>query len=196
MANRWYVVFDGDELGPLSDTGLERLIQGGRVDLETMVRNDTSGEWMSAAIAEELLAARPSRERPGDAAILAARQAKQSMQRPPAPPATISLSPSSSPPLPPASAPAAGAAPSTHESTTNESPGSPAPEPLASPAPGRSPLVWVGVAAGAAVIVTVSFTAGWFALHRAAPPSAVAPPPSAAPGVSPEVAPCSGRRSN
>ena len=59
MANRWYVALDGEELGPLSDTGLERLIQGGRVDGTTMVRNGTSGEWLTVELAEEMLAAPP-----------------------------------------------------------------------------------------------------------------------------------------
>ncbi len=59
MANRWYVALDGEELGPLSDTGLERLIQGGRVDGTTMVRNGTSGEWLTVELAEEMLAVRP-----------------------------------------------------------------------------------------------------------------------------------------
>lgn len=63
MANRWYVALDGEELGPLSDTGLERLIQGGRVDGATMVRNGAAGEWISVELAEEVLAARPSRQR-------------------------------------------------------------------------------------------------------------------------------------
>ncbi|HVX61193.1 MAG TPA: DUF4339 domain-containing protein, partial [Pirellulales bacterium] len=80
MANRWYVALDGEQLGPLSDTGLERLIQGGRVDNATMVRNGASGEWLTVELAEELLAARPSRQRPGEAAIQAAQATRLASQ--------------------------------------------------------------------------------------------------------------------
>src|SRR5690242_17571038 len=82
MANRWYVALDGEELGPLSDTGLERLVQGGRVEGETLVRNGAGGDWMPVYLAEEILAARPSRQRPGEAAIQAARESKQAVTRP------------------------------------------------------------------------------------------------------------------
>src|SRR3569623_3006831 len=106
MANRWYVALEGEELGPLSDTGLERLIQGERIDSETLVRNGADGEWMPAYLAEEMLAARPSRQRPGEAAIQAARRSKQAAARTRVPPAK--LPPTNSPP---AQAPTPPAAP-------------------------------------------------------------------------------------
>ena len=206
MANRWYVALDGEELGPLSDTGLERLIQGGRVDGATMVRNGAAGEWISVELAEEVLAARPSRQRPGEAAIQAAQAtrlasqaaAKKNGQK--SGPKNGSLAP------PPVPAPSA----------TGKSPVSPAAKPLVPPplpstqavsehasdvsdvsppasaadaAPtSRSPLVWAGLSGGAAVILAVSSLTGWFASGAFSSSTGSARPTNPSSSVSPELA--------
>ena len=103
MGNRWYVALGGQEVGPLSDTGLERMIQGGRIEGDALVRNGVAGEWTAAREVEPILAARPGRRRPGEEAIEAARRAKYQQQqllqqqqpplRPAAPASRIELSP-------------------------------------------------------------------------------------------------------
>src|SRR6185312_5029281 len=102
MANRWYVALNGEELGPMSDTGLERMIQGGRIEGETLVRNGTASDWLPAREAEEILAARPSRQRPGDAAIHAAIESKRAAASLPPPPSPTTPPPPAQPPHPPA----------------------------------------------------------------------------------------------
>jgi hypothetical protein len=81
MGNRWYVSLGDQEVGPLSDTGLERMIQGGRIEGDALVRNGVAGEWTVAREVEPILAARPGRRRPGEEAIEAARRAKYQQQQ-------------------------------------------------------------------------------------------------------------------
>lgn len=107
MANRWYVMLGGEELGPLSDSGLERLIQSGGVAGDTPVRSGPDSPWLPARRVPGLLR-RFSRQptSPGGA----------SPPPGPQPPRTGPLTPASSPraaPAPPrsSSAPASGAAP-------------------------------------------------------------------------------------
>ena len=87
MGNRWYVSLDGKELGPLSDSGLERMIQSGRIDGDALVRNGRTGARTTAREIESQIAARPTRQRPRQDAIDQARGAKP--PRPPAPPSKI-----------------------------------------------------------------------------------------------------------
>ncbi len=144
MANRWYVALEGEELGPLSDTGLERLIQGEKIDSETLVRNGADGEWMPAYLAEEMLAARPSRQRPGEAAIQAARRSKQAAARSRLPPAKL---PPTNSPSTQASTPSAAPAPATPPAelrppalpATNGAPQSPSTPAQSPPAAAGSP---------------------------------------------------------
>lgn len=199
MANRWYVALDGEQLGPLSDTGLERLIQGGRVDNATMVRNGASGEWITVELAEELLAARPSRQRPGEAAIQAAQAtrlasraqkngqkggrrngSKQRQASSSAPPAGSSDNPLVPPPLPSAQA--------VSEKAPDASDAS-APASAADVAPaGHSPLVWASLSGGAAVILAVSLLTGWLASGAFSSSTSSTPPTNPSANVSPELA--------
>ncbi|HUY89172.1 MAG TPA: GYF domain-containing protein [Pirellulales bacterium] len=194
MGNRWYVALDGEELGPLSDTGLERMIQGGRIEGDTLVRNGLGGEWTAAREVESELAARPSRQRPGQAAIEAALKAKQP-PRPPAPaakiPAALLARPPAAPPADtlPASDVTANPLPAPDDLPLPEAPPDAAaktPTPalethaVAPPAtPHRSPIILVATGAGAVLILAVSFFAGWFALRSLT--SGAAPAPIASP---------------
>jgi hypothetical protein len=173
MANRWYVALDGDELGPMSDTGLERMIQGGRIERDTLVRNGAESEWLPARDAEEILAARPARQRPGEAAIRAAIQSKQAVSRPPAPPAArLPSKPAKDPSdvLPPPDDLPAPVAPEG-ASAAPESAALPAPDAEAAPAPprpsfSRSSLAKVAAGAGYALIFAASFAVAWMTARQ------------------------------
>jgi hypothetical protein len=178
MANRWYVALDGGELGPMSDTGLERMIQGGRIEGDTLVRNGAESEWLPARDAEEILAARPARQRPGEAAIRAAIQSKQAVSRPPAPPAArLPLKPAKHPSdvLPGPDDLSAPAAPEG----ASAAPESAAPDADEAPAPprssSRSPLAMVAAGAGSVLILAASFGAGWMATRQLSSGGATAP---------------------
>ncbi|HEV7225808.1 MAG TPA: DUF4339 domain-containing protein, partial [Pirellulales bacterium] len=199
MANRWYVALNGEELGPMSDTGLERMIQGGRIEGETLVRNGAASEWLSAREAEEILAARPSRQRPGDAAIHAAIQSKRAVASPPPPPPaeppckaaedlSDALPAPDDLPLPDLPAPVAVAAESSAVDSASSAPASDqssAPEPLRSSS-SRSPLMLVAAGVGSVLILSTSFAAGWMAIRpfssgaRAAPANISASPTASA----------------
>jgi hypothetical protein len=62
MANRWYVKLGDEELGPLSDSGLDRLIEAGGIQGDTLVRNGPSTPWTPVQAVPGLMAklARPS----------------------------------------------------------------------------------------------------------------------------------------
>lgn len=62
MANRWYVKLGDEELGPLSDSGLDRLIEAGGIQGDTLVRSGPSTPWTPIQAVPGLMAklARPS----------------------------------------------------------------------------------------------------------------------------------------
>ena len=47
MASRWYVKQDGQELGPFSDSGLQRFLASGQARPGVLVRNGSAGEWLA-----------------------------------------------------------------------------------------------------------------------------------------------------
>lgn len=167
MANRWYVALDGGELGPMSDTGLERMIQGGRIERDTLVRNGSESDWLPARDAEEILAARPARQRPGEAAIRAAIQSKKAASRPPAAPAArLPFKPAKDPsdvlPAPddlpvPVAPESASAAPESAALPAPDAEEASAPRPTSS----RSSLAKVAAGAGSVLIFAVSFAVAW-----------------------------------
>lgn len=174
MANRWYVALEGGELGPMSDTGLERMIQGGRIEGDTLVRNGAESEWLPARDAEEILAARPARQRPGEAAIRAAIKSKQAVSRPPAPPARSPSKPAKDPSdlLPPPDDLPAPVAPEGASAAT-ESAALAAPDAEEAPVPGpprpsssRSPLAKVAAGAGLVLIFVASFVVAWMTVRQ------------------------------
>ncbi|HXT57270.1 MAG TPA: DUF4339 domain-containing protein [Pirellulales bacterium] len=201
MANRWYVALNGEELGPMSDTGLERMIQGGRIEGETLVRNGTASDWLPAREAEEILAARPSRQRPGDAAIHAAIQSKRAAASLPPPPSPTTPPPPAQPPaedlsdalpapddLPTTGRPPAAVAPAADSaSSTPACDQSSAPEPLRSSS-SRSPLVLVAVGAGSVLIFAASFAVAWMTVRQFSSGGAAATNGSAAPMASAQLA--------
>lgn len=56
MANQWYVLLNGQEVGPLSQAGLERLVYAGRIVADTPVRNRPEDKWAAAHTVPGLLA--------------------------------------------------------------------------------------------------------------------------------------------
>lgn len=62
MANRWYVKLGDEELGPLSDSGLNRLIEAGGIQGDTLVRSGPGAPWTPVQAVPGLMAklARPA----------------------------------------------------------------------------------------------------------------------------------------
>ena len=48
MAIQWYAAIDGDQKGPLTLSELQGWAWQGRIDQETFVKENASGEWVSA----------------------------------------------------------------------------------------------------------------------------------------------------
>lgn len=47
MANRWYVKQDGQELGPFTESGLQRFLASDQARSGVLIRNGSAGEWLA-----------------------------------------------------------------------------------------------------------------------------------------------------
>lgn len=97
MANRWYVKLGDEELGPLSDSGLDRLIEAGGIKGDTLVRSGPDAPWTPVQAVPGLMAklARPAPTSRGGAANS---PPKPPGPRPAAPPTVVMLPAAPAPP--------------------------------------------------------------------------------------------------
>lgn len=163
MANRWYVKLGDEELGPLSDAGLARLIEAGGIQGDTLVRNATAGSWTQARAVPGLLSGRR-----------ALHAQAPSAPKSPAPPGGAARTAPLSPEQPSsARAPAAHASRPVIAAAVPVPPGAAASnvvvvQPMSDAAASRKPPKWLFALAMIAVC-SLAFVASWAVARLASP---------------------------